>query len=222
MASKGDRQGSIPLAQVDAMVRSRLAEIGAAAGVSHGRVGVEVLYKLPAGLVQAYELLWDLSIYGEGSDEVDGSKSRKRAARAGEVGVESDPDNRGGGAGGRTRDTDRSRQRYGELVVRSGGSARRGARGSSRGSDVSVANGVERGDLPEGGGSHAQQVAEIRARADKRLRQVARDVLAELAALGLGIDTASGEMMVRVSRTSSSKGGMRDAIDDASRKNDAT
>jgi len=200
------------------MVRSRLAEIGAAAGVSHGRVGVEVLYKLPPALVTAYELLWDLSIYGEGSDEVDGSKARRRGGRADEVGVASDPDNRGGGAGGRTRDTERSRERYGELVVRSGGSARRGARGSSRGSDVSVANGVERGDLPESGGSHAQQVAEIRARADKRLRQVARDVLAELAALGLGIDTASGEMMVRVRHVE----GIGHAIDDASRKNDAT
>ncbi len=200
------------------MVRARLHEIGAAGGISHGRVGVEVLYKLPSQLVSVYELLWDLSVHGEGSDEVDGSKGRRRSRRAEEVGVSGDPDNRGGGGGGRTRDTDRSRERMGELVVRSGGSARRGARGSSRGSDVSVANGVERVGGVDAGRGHAVEVAEIRARADKRLRAVARDVAAELAALGLGFDSSSGEMMVRLP----SRGGIGDAIGDASRKNDAT
>ncbi len=180
----GKKSDSVPLSQVDAMVRSRIAEIMSAAGVDYGRVGVEVLYKLPAGLVQVYEVLWDLSMYGE-------ERNRRDDA---EVGVANDPDNRGGGGGGRTRDTDRSRERMGELVVRSGGSARRGARGSSRGSDVSVARGVD------SGGELGDRVNEIRARADKRLRAVARDVAAELSALGLGVDLASGEMMVRMER----------------------
>ena len=192
------------------MVRSRIAEIMSAVGVDHGRVGVEVLYKLPAPIVGAYELLWDLSVYGEGSAEVDGGTDR--SSRADEVAVAGDPKNRGGGSGGRTRDTERSRERMGEVVVRSGGSARRGQRGASRGSGgraVGVAGSAE--------------IQEIRSRADKRLRAIARDVLAELSALGVGVDEGSGEMMVRVRHiegvgrveTFDTTGGnaIRDAID---------
>lgn len=203
--------------RLDAMVRARIAEIMSAAGVPHGRVGLEVLYKLPSSLVQVYELLWDLSVYGEGSPEVDGGRSGAKA----EVGVVDDPKNRGGGAGGRTRDSEQSRRRMGEMVVRSGGSARRGARGASRGSDGrGEAGGVEvswrgEGGRSEGGGEGGatlgQRVAEIRSKADKRLRAVARDVAAELGELGLGVDATTGEMMVRVRRRSATG----DAIDRA-------
>jgi hypothetical protein len=194
---------------VDTMVRSRLAEIGAAAGVSHSRVGVEVLFKLPPALLLVYELLWDLNMYGENSPEVDGGRDT-RGAEA-EVGKVGDPKNRGGGGGGRTRDTDASRSRMAEVVVRSGGSARRAARGASRGSTARTA------------GVGNREAAEIKARADKRLRAVARDVAAELAALGLGLDLATGELMVQVGGVGNKGNGgneglvtgdaMRDAID---------
>ena len=196
----------VPRSQVDAMVRSRIAEIMGAAGVDHGRVGVEVLYKLPPALVQVYELLWDLALIGEDS-EVD------RVAAEVEVGVEKDPKNRGGGAGGRTVDSDRSRERMGEVVVRSGGSSRRGMRGASRGSHGRV------------GGVGNAEASEIKSRADKRLRAVARDIERELAELGLGADwDGSGERMVRVRTNHYAPGRVEggrgttvigDAIDDA-------
>lgn len=179
----GSRQGNaekmVPLSQVDAMVRSRLAEIGAAAGVPHGRVGVEVLYMLPPALVRMYELLWDLSVMGEGG----AGFGADTTGRAEEVAVAPDPKNLGGGGGGRTRVTDRSEARMAELVVRSGGSARRGSRGASRGSTGRVA------------GVGVEAAAEIKSRADKRLRAIARDVAAELAAIGLGCDMVTGELM---------------------------
>lgn len=201
VTSKGERM--VPISTVDAMVRARLAEIGAAAGVAHSRVGVEVLYKLPTQLVVAYELLWDLCMYGEGSAEVDGVGGAGRGGqiRAAEVGVAGDPQNKGGGGGGRTRDTERSRERMGEVVVRSGGSSRRAGRGAARGS---------RGRAAGAGGSW--EVQEIKARADKRLRALARDICAELGELGVGVDLGSGEMMVRVR---SPRGNLGDAIDDA-------
>lgn len=186
MASKKEpsasRQQMVPLSQVEAMVRARLHEIGAAAGVSHGRVGVEVLYMLPPQLVRIYELLWDLANLGEGGAGFGADTS----GRAEEVAVAPDPKNMGGGGGGRTRVTDRSEARMAELVVRSGGSARRGSRGASRGSTGRV------------DGVGLAEAAEIKARADKRLRAVARDVAAELAALGLGCDLGTGELMVQM------------------------
>lgn len=183
-AGGSGRERMVPVSQLDAMVRSRLAEIGAAAGVDHGRVGVEILFKLPPALVTVYELLWDLALHGEGSAEVGDAVDRDR--RDAEVGVEQDPKNRGGGAGGRTNDTERSRGRMGEVVVRSGGSSRRAARGASRGSNGRV------------GGVGSVEASEIKSRADKRLRSVARDIAAELAELGLGIDLSTGERMVRL------------------------
>lgn len=189
----------VPLSQVDAMVRARLHEIGAAAGVAHGRVGVEVLYMLPPQLVRIYEHLWDLSLLGEREAGLGGDVS----ARAEEVAVAPDPKNMGGGAGGRTRVTDSSEARMAELVVRSGGSSRRGSRGAARGSTGRV------------GGVGLPEAAEIKSRADKRLRAIARDVAAELSALGLGYDLGTGELMVRVSpqRRGSTGEAIADAID---------
>jgi len=40
-----------------------------------------------------------------------------------------------------------------------------------------------------------EEAAEIKGRADKRLRAIARDVAAELAALGVGVDLGTGELM---------------------------
>lgn len=164
------------MAQVDQMVRSRLAEMMAAAGVEQSRRSVEVLYDLPRQFTQAYEVLHDLATRG-----VQGPDTRSRVE---EVGVKDDP-RPGGGGGGRTVDTETSRERYAEVVVRSGGSSRRAARGGAKGS----ASGLRLGD---------DMALELKTRVDKRLRGLAREVMDELRELGLGFNEVTGESMVRL------------------------
>lgn len=157
-------------AQLDQAVRGRIAEIMSAAGVDRSRVSQEVLFELPDGFIKAYELLYDRATVG---------RDRERRDDA-QVGVAADPDNQGGGSGGRVRDTDRTRERYDEVVVRSGGSSRRGARSSSRGGAAGVKLGEE-------------EALDLKSRIDKRLRGMAREILRELGELGLGADIGSGE-----------------------------
>jgi hypothetical protein len=166
-------------ASIDRLVRARIAEIMSAAGVDQGRIGVEVLFELPPSFVRAYEELWRIATGEEGHDG-QGRTRRNDAA----VGVAGDPKNRGGGAGGRLRDTERSRERYGEVVVRSGGSSRRAARGASRGGGAGLSLGPE-------------EALRLKERIDKRLRAVARDIAEELSMV-YGVDLETGEVRVKV------------------------
>jgi len=168
-------------ASIDRLVRRRIAEIMSAAGVDQGRIGVEVLYELPPSFARAYEELWRIATGDEGHDGQGRASDRRRDA---EVGVSADPKNKGGGGGGRLRDTERSRERMGELVVRSGGSARRSVRVGARGPGSGLSLGPE-------------EALRLKERVDKRLRAVARDIAEELK-MYYGVDIETGEITVRV------------------------
>lgn len=169
------KAGGLSRDAMDRALRGRIAEIMSAAGVDRSRISQEVLFELPGSFVRAYELLHDRALHG-----VD-----REARSDAEVGRVDDPDNKGGGGGGRLKDTERSRERYGEVVVRSGGSSRRAARGASRGGAAGLSLGEE-------------VALELKTRIDKRLRGMAREIMAELAEAGIGVDGETGEMMVRV------------------------
>jgi len=169
---------------VERAVRARIAEIMSAAGVDQGRIGVEVLFDLPQSFVEAYELLWDRALVGVDHERQGGGGRDAAKAEVGKVG---DPKNKGGGAGGRVKDTERSRERMSEVVVRSGGSSRRGVRGAAKGS----AAGLRLGD---------EEALELKARIDKRLRGMAREIFEELNRLGIGLTGEGGrgdEMQTR-------------------------
>lgn len=191
---------SVPRQQVDRLVRSRIAEIMSAAGVDIGRIGLEVVWNLPPDFVRAYENLWRL--VAEGDRLIDG---RGELGKDAEVGRAKDPKSSqmGGGANGRTKDTDRSRSRLDTVVVRSGGSARRRGAGSRAPGGVG-ANGLE-------------GAAELKERVDKRLRAIARDVAAELMEL-YGLDVSTGEVRVKVD--TAKVGQMRGALARAAKVGD--
>jgi hypothetical protein len=217
MASRGgsknvkvvDGQAMVPRELVDKLVRARVAEIMSAAGLDQGRIGLEVLWDMPPGFVRAYEWLWRL--ISEGEKAKGGGGAGGRDQRQAEVGVAGDaPAGRmGGGARGRTRDTERSREGLSVVVVRSGGSARRGSRGPSRGG---AALGVA--------GSGLEDVARLKERIDKRLRACARDIAAELeAAVGLRIDDGEEIVKLDMARVGELRAGLvravgNNAIDD--------
>lgn len=157
-----------------------------AAGLDSGRIGLEVVWNMPPDFVRCYEGLWQLVMNGDDGGLGKGSGGGGR--REAEVGVAKDPlpGRMGGGAQGRTRDTDKSRATNGVVVVRSGGSARRGVRGvgGSRPPGGMAAHGVEDFDR-------------LRERIDKRLRQLGRDIRDEVEAL-TGLDLLTGETRVIV------------------------
>lgn len=155
---------------VDRMVRARVAEIMSAAGVDHGRVGVEVLYKLPPEFTMVYEWLYDLATMG-----FEGARGTRGLRDDGELGRAKDSQMRP-----RVRENDES---DGRMRVASGGSARRGLRGSGRGS--------------RGGMVGEEEARAIKERVDKQLRGISRRLFSELAGLGMGVDQDSGEVMVR-------------------------
>jgi len=198
-------------AGLDQAVRSRIAEIMSAAGVDRSRVSQELLFELPDSFVKAYELLYDRATQGMdrerrddgqvgvaadpkagqmgggGSGRTKSTKS-ERAAAAGrsegggdraDAATDEGVGSKGGGedAGGGGR--------YDRVVVRSGGSARRGSRGSSRGPAAGLRLGEE-------------EALRLKERIDKRLRGVARDILEELDMMGMGVDMETGEIKVRV------------------------
>lgn len=194
--------------QVDRLVKARIAEMMAAAGLESGRIGLEVVWNMPPDFVRCYEGLWMLMM--EGDDGGLGSTgglggAGGRARREAEVGVAKDPlpGRMGGGAQGRTRDTGKSRATNGVVVVRSGGSARRGVRGvgGSRPPGGMAAHGVE-------------DFARLRERIDKRLRQLGRDIRDEIEDL-TGLDLLTGETRVVVDVDK--VGQMREALSRATR-----
>ncbi len=192
--------GSVGLEQVDRLVRARIAEIMSAAGMGQGRIGLEVLWGLPPGFIRAYEQLWRVC---DGSEGEDGAG--KNGRRDAEVGVSDDPKNKGGGAGGRLRDTERSRERMGEVVVRSGGSSRRAARGASRGGGAGLSLGPE-------------EALRLKGLIDKRLRALGREIADELRELW-GYDVDSGEQRVAVDATRMSS--MREALLNGDRRDES-
>lgn len=174
--------GAVSQEALDRLVRARIAEIMSAAGVDVGRIGLEVLWDMPPSFVRSYEWLWRL--IGEGEVAARGGGRRNDA----EVGVAQDsPAGRmGGGAQGRTKDTEASRARGGVVVVRSGGSARRGSRGAARGG---AALGVA--------GPGLEEFAALKVKIDKRLRGMAREI-AELVKAEVGLDVETGGEVMRV------------------------
>lgn len=67
---------------LDDKVRSRLAEIQAAAGVPHSQISLEVLYFLPEGFLRQYAELFEAALRSDGGESAAGA----RAAQAGELG----------------------------------------------------------------------------------------------------------------------------------------
>jgi len=67
-------------AQVDAIVRSRLAQIMSAAGVPHSQASQELLFMLPPEFARAYEQLFDAAL------KLDNGSHTGQGERAGEVG----------------------------------------------------------------------------------------------------------------------------------------
>lgn len=197
------KRGGVDPAVLERAVKARIAEIMSAAGVDQGRIGLEVLWDMPPDFVRSYEWLWRLICEGE--------RVLRERRRDDEVGVAKDVEARrmGGGASGRTRDTEKSRAGYDVVVVRSGGSARRGARGASRGG---AALGVA--------GPGLEDVARLKERIDKRLRSVARDIAEELEAMvGLHIEDGGEVMKLDMAKVTALRAGVARAIearDDAS------
>jgi hypothetical protein len=77
---------------LDDKVRTRLAEIRAAAGVPHSQISLEVLYFLPEKFLNAYQSMFTKALRSDGGED-----QRSRAqAEAGAVGKAS-----GGSGGGR-------------------------------------------------------------------------------------------------------------------------
>lgn len=79
---------------LDDKVRSRLAEIRAAAGVPHAQVSMEVLYFLPERFLHTYQALFSQALKSDGGE----SGRAKSQQEAGEVGKA-----RGGSTGGGRR-----------------------------------------------------------------------------------------------------------------------
>lgn len=67
---------------LDDKVRSRLAEIRAAAGVPHAQISLEVLYFLPERFLKAYQDMFTRALKSDGGE----SARAKSQAEAGEVG----------------------------------------------------------------------------------------------------------------------------------------
>lgn len=198
MAKAGQGAGAGPLsASLERLVRARIAEIMSAAGVDQGRIGLEVLWDMPPDFIRAYEWLWRLICEGE--------LVLREARNDAEVGKAQDaPAGRmGGGAQGRTRDTEKSRAVGDVVVVRSGGSARRGVRGAARGG---TAHGVA--------GHGLEDVAQLKERIDKRLRGMARDIAEELKEV-VGLDVVEGERVVKldVKKVGEMRAGLQRAVD---------
>lgn len=74
---------------LDDKVRSRLAEIRAAAGVPHAQISLEVLYFLPEKFLSAYQAMFTKALKADGGED----QRARSQAEAGEVGKAS-----GGGA----------------------------------------------------------------------------------------------------------------------------
>lgn len=77
---------------LDDKVRSRLAEIRAAAGVPHAQISLEVLYFLPEKFLTAYQSMFTKALKSDGGED----QRARSQAEAGEVGKAS-----GGSGGGR-------------------------------------------------------------------------------------------------------------------------
>lgn len=122
---------------LDDKVRSRLAEIRAAAGVPHSQIALEVLYFLPRGFIQAYGDLFTRAVKSDGGED-----SRARQQTDGAV--------------------------VGKVAVRKTGA----------------------GPTVGGGGKRYKKTftvmdehaLEVKNRLDKRLRQMAREIMEELMA----------------------------------------
>ena len=184
-------------AAIDRAVRGRIAEIMSAAGVDTGRIGLEVLWDMPPDFVRSYEWLWRLIAEGE--------RSLGGGRNDGEVGVAADPkaSAMGGGGKGRLRDTPKSREGLGTVVVRSGGSARRGGSGGSRGSSgLGVA------------GHGLEDVARLKERIDKRLRGMARDIADELKeVMGLDVESGGEVMKLDMAKVTAMRAGLMSAAE---------
>jgi len=79
---------------LDDKLRTRLAEIRAAAGVPHAQISLEVLYFLPEKFLTAYQAMFTRALKSDGGED----QRARSQAEAGEVGKAS-----GGSTGGQGR-----------------------------------------------------------------------------------------------------------------------
>lgn len=61
----------------DDSVRSRLAEIRAAAGVPHSQISMEVLYFLPKGFLDQYAEMFSAAVKSDGGSSAAGARARQ-------------------------------------------------------------------------------------------------------------------------------------------------
>lgn len=73
-----------PLDPLDDKVRTRLAEIRAAAGVPHSQVSLEVLYFLPTAFLRGYEMLFSTALRSD-NGESDRAAGQQTAAQVGKA-----------------------------------------------------------------------------------------------------------------------------------------
>lgn len=66
--------------QYDDKVRTRLAEIQAAAGVPHSQISLEVLYFLPAGFLNAYMTMFTRAVKADGGESGRNSSQQEAGA----------------------------------------------------------------------------------------------------------------------------------------------